>query len=227
MNKNRNSALRASRIGVFAGLYTVTSLIPISVFLGASSMLSLNLIVTPAIAILLTPIEAGIAALIGGLLALWIAPWTAMFGPTTLLLPLAGAFLGSLAFHKPKIGSPISIVFLAAIIFAYVGSRPEFPYWVTPHIVAIILAGVSIFSTPLKIRVPVIAFFATMCEQAAMLVQAVYVLQLPAVVFMTAFPLMIYERVIGTIGATFIVFGLARFIPMYFKRIFSISGIEK
>jgi len=219
MNKNRNTALRASRIGVFAGLYAVTSLIPISVFIGASSLLSLNLIITPAIAILLTPIEAGAAALIGGLLALWIAPWQAMFGPTTLLLPLAGAFLGSMAFHKRKIGSPLAVILLTAVVLSYLTSRSEFPYWIAPHIVAIILAGVSVFATPTKIRVPLNAFVATMCEQASMLVQAVYVLQLPSVVFMTAFPLMLYERAVGAIGGALIVFGVIRFIRNFFTSL--------
>ena len=220
MNRNRNVALKASRIGVFAGLYAVTSFIPISVFIGASSLLSLNLIITPAIAILLTPIEAGATALIGGLLALWIAPWQAMFGPTTVLLPFSGAFFGSMTFHKRKIGSPLAAIFLTAVFLSYLASRSEFPYWITPHIVAVILAGVSVFSTPLKIRVPVDAFVATMCEQAAMLVQAVYVLQLPAVVFMTAFPLMLYERAIGTIGGSLIIFGSLRSLPYFGNYLF-------
>lgn len=227
MNKNPNAALRAARIGVFAGLYTATSLIPISVFIGASSLLSLNLIVTPAIAILLTPIEACIAALIGGLLSLWIAPWQAMFGPATLLLPVVGAFVGSLVFHKRKIGSPLAAVFLGGITLSYLASRSEFPYWIIPHVVAIILAGISAFSTPLKIRVPLDAFVATMCEQATMLVQAMCVLQLPAVVFSAAFPLMLYERVIGTIGATLIVLGIVRFVPMNLKVVPSITGAAK
>lgn len=219
MNRNRNAALRASRIGVFAGLYTVISLIPISVFIGASSLLSLNLIVTPAIAILLTPIEAGAAALIGGLLGLWIAPWQAMFGPTTVLLPFAGAFFGSIVFHKRKIGSPLASIFLAVVVMTYLVARSEFPYWIAPHIVAIILAGVSVFGTSLKVRVPLNAFVATMCEQAAMLVQAMFVLQLPSVVFMTAFPLMIYERVIGTIGGTLLCYVLISFIqPTIFQN---------
>jgi len=215
MNKNRNAALRASRIGVFAGLYAVTSLIPISVFIGASSLLSLNLIITPAIAILLIPIEAGAAALIGGLLALWIAPWQAMFGPTTILLPFAGAFFGSMVFHKKKIGSPLAAIFLTTVALFYLTSRSDFPYWVVPHIVAIILAGVSVFSTPLKIRVPLNAFVATMCEQAAMLVQAVYVLELPSIVFLTAFPLMLCERIVGTLGASAIIYGLSKSSPSF------------
>ena len=225
MNRNRNAALRASKMGIFAGLYAVTSLIPISVFIGASSLLSLNLIITPAIALLLTPIEAGAAALIGGLLALWIAPWQAMFGPTTLLLPLAGAFFGSMVSHKRRIGSPLAAIFLATVVLSYLVSRSEFPYWIAPHVLAIILAGVSVFSTPLKVRVPLNAFVATMYEQAAMLAQAVYVLELPAVVFMTAFPLMLYERIIGTSGALIIVFGFARYVRVNLGSI--LNAVEK
>lgn len=205
----------------------MTGLIPISAFIGASSMLSLNLIITPCIAILLTPIEAGAAALIGGLLVLWIAPWQAMFGPTTLLLPLTGAFFGSMVYHRRRIGSPLAVIFLTSVVLSYLTSRSEFPYWIIPHLIALILAVVSMFSTPLKIRIPLNAFVATMCEQATMLVQAVYVLQLPSFVFMTAFPLMVYERVIGTMGAVFVVFGLARFAPTYFNALLSRSGVGK
>lgn len=219
MNESGNAALRASRVGVFAGLYAVTSLVPISVFVGAQSMLSLNLIITPCIAILLSPMEAVAAAVIGGLLALWIAPWQAMFGPTTVLLPLAGAFFGSMTFHKRKIGSLIAVIFLTLVVLAYLTLRSEFPYWIVPHIVAIVLAGVSVFSTPLKVRVPLNAFVATLCEQACMLVQAVYVLQLPYVVFLTAFPLMLYERLIATIGASIVVLGLSKLAPKHFHVI--------
>lgn len=217
MNENGNAALRASRVGVFAGLYAVTSLVPISVFVGGSSMLSLNLIITPVIAILLIPTEAAAAALIGGLLALWIAPWQAMFGPATVLLPFAGAFFGSMTFHKKKMGSPLAVIFLAAVVLSYLSSRSDFPYWIVPHMAALITAGVSMLSTPLKIRILLVAFVTTMCEQAAMLVQAVYVLQLPCIVFMTAFPLMLYERVIGLLGGSLIVYSLIRTIPKYFR----------
>lgn len=217
MSNNQDVVLKASRTGMFAALYAITSLIPISVFVGASSLLSLNLIITPTIAILLTPVEAGTAALIGGLLALWIAPWQAMFGPTTILLPFAGAFLGSMVFHKRKVGSLVAAIFLAAVVLAYLSSRSEFPYWIVPHVAAIILAGVLAFLTLLKMRVPLIALVSTMCEQACMLVQALYVLELPYVVFVTAFPLMLYERLIATVGASVIVLSLYKILPEYFN----------
>lgn len=210
---NKIYSLRAARIGVFAALYVITSFVPISVFIGASSMLSLNIVITPTIAILLNPIEAGAAALIGSVIALWLAPYQAIFGLTTIFLPLAGAFLGSLVYHKTKIGALLSVSFLLGVAWAYLMARGAFPYWVVPHVLAAFLSTLSGFLTPTRLQVVLSSFIVTMCEQAAMLIQAVYILQLPVIVFMTAFPLMIYERLIGTIGASMIVFGIMKFAP--------------
>jgi len=217
VNLGRSRAVRATRIGLFAALYTITSLIPISVFVGASSVLSLNLVITPAIAILLTPVDAGSAALLGGLLSLWVAPYQAMFGVGTILLPVVGASLGSLSFHKPKVGSTISGMFMISIVLSYLAVRPEFPYWIVPHVSAIFFSFVTVFFPSTKVRIVFCSFNATMCEQAAMLFQAVYFLRLPVIMFITAFPLMLYERLVGTIGATFLVLGFAKFASDYFN----------
>lgn len=113
-------ALVAARIGVFATLYVVLSLIPFSVFIGAPSFLTLNLIVTPVIVILLNPFEAFLASLFGGVITFYVAPFQAMFGPFTILLPIAGSAFGSLAYHKGKIGALATASFLiVAILYTY------------------------------------------------------------------------------------------------------------
>ena len=71
------------------------------------------------------------------------------------------------------------------------------------------------------------AYVSTMCEQGMMMIFAVHLLGLPWQVFPGILPLMVYERVIGTIGATFIVFGLVRFVPTYFKGILNSYGVGK
>ncbi len=214
MEKIQNKALRASRIGLFAALYAITSLVPISVFLGASSLLTLNLLVTPAIAILLTPIEAGFTALIGAILALYLAPFQAIFGIPTILLPVAGAFLGSLTYHKFKLGI-ITSIYLGVTSVAFIIKIPEFPYWVALHVTALVLAATSKLFTSRKIRIPVHTFIATMAEQATMMMLATYVLQLPWFVFAMAFPLMVYERFIGTIGGALIVYAFLKTASQY------------
>ena len=95
-----SSALRTAKVGVFAALYVVTSLIPISLFIGAPSFLALNLVITPIMAMLLSPIDALASSFIGGLIGIYIAPAQAMFGTFSILLPVAGATFGSLAYHK-------------------------------------------------------------------------------------------------------------------------------
>ena len=231
MTKNiiSTKALRASRIGVFAALYAVTSLIPISMFIGAPSFLALNLVMTPAIAILLLPIEALFASLFGGIIALFIAPMQAMFGPYTILLPVAGATFGSLTYHKTKLGASISALYLAIAISAYLIRNYPFPYFIILHSLAILVALASSFKsmTPLRVKIPMYAYVSTMCEQGMMMILAVHLLGLPWHVFLGILPLMVYERVIGTIGATFIVLGLARFVPTHFKGILSTSGVGK
>lgn len=225
----QGSALRASRIGVFAALYASTSFVPISMFIGAPSFLALNLIVTPAIAVLLPPIEALFASLFGGVIALYVAPMQAMFGPYTVLLPIAGATFGSLAYHRPKAGTYISALFLVGATSLYLVRNYPFPYFIMPHALAIFLVLASSFGlmTPAKVKIQIHTYISTMCEQGMMMIFAVYLLGLPWFAFPGIMPLMIYERVIGAIGSALVVIGLNRLIPAYFGASHSTSGTKK
>jgi hypothetical protein len=207
-----NKALRVSQIGVFASLYAITSMIPISMFIGAPSFLALNIIITPVIAVLLSPLEALFASLFGGTIAFYIAPAQAMFGPYTILLPVAGAAFGSLTYHKSKSGTFAGTIFLAFAISAYLIKNYPFPYFVIPHLIAIVVAILSVFQkmTPFHVKIPLYAYFSTMSEQGMMMVFAVHLLGLPWQLFVGILPLMIYERIIATIGATLIILALTR-----------------
>lgn len=222
MTKNVASfkALRTSRIGVFAALYVATSLVPISMFIGAPSFLALNLMITPMIAILLSPIEALFASLFGGIIAFYIAPMQAMFGPYTILLPVAGATFGSLTYHRTKLGALIGGLYLVAAISAYLIKNYPFPYFIIPHSLAIILALASSLKsmTPLHVKIPMYTYVSTMCEQGMMMILAVHLLGLPWQAFTGILPLMIYERILGTVGGTIVIFALMKTIPKYFNR---------
>jgi len=214
------TALMAARIGVFAALYIATSLIPVSMFIGAPSFLALSLIITPTIAVLLSPLEAFLASLFGGIIALYVAPFQAMFGPFTILLPTAGSTFGSLTYHKRKRGSFVTVLFLAATISAYLARNFPFPYFVIPHSMAILVVLITSFKkmTPLGISMPLYTFVATMCEQGMMMIFAVYLLALPWQAFVGILPVMVYERLLGTLGASAIVISLRKTIPKYFAQ---------
>jgi hypothetical protein len=212
VTSDQNRALRASRIGVFAALYVVLSLVPISMFIGAPSFLGLSLIITPVIAIVLSPLEAMFASLFGGIIALYVAPAQAMFGPYSILLPVVGATLGSLVYHKKAIGALISATFLSLAISAYLARNYPFPYFIVPHSAALVLALLTSFKrmTPFAVKIPLYTFVSTMLEQAMMMIFAVYLLGLPWEVFTGILPLMLYERIIGTVGATLVILALSK-----------------
>lgn len=205
-------AVRTAKIGVFAALYVATSLIPISIFIGAPSFLALNLIITPVIAVLLSPVEALFASLFGGIIAFYVAPMQAMFGPYTILLPVVGATFGSLAYHKTKLGALTTSLFLITAISAYLVKNYSFPYFVAPHSIALILVLISLIKrmTPIHMRIPIYAYISTMTEQGMMMIFAVHLLGLPWQAFVSILPLMIYERIIGTLGGVLIVFPIIR-----------------
>jgi hypothetical protein len=208
----RIEALRIARISVFAALYAVLSLVPISVFIGAPSFLALNLIITPVIAILLAPLEAFLSSLFGGIIAFYVAPFQAMFGPYTIILPVAGSTFGSLACHKGKLGALAAVSFLVAAISAYLVNNFPFPYFIVPHLIAMLMALIVAFkkATPTILKVPLYAFISTMCEQGMMMIFAVYLLGLPWQAFVGILPLMIYERIVGTLGGVLIAIPIIR-----------------
>jgi hypothetical protein len=220
MDKNTESrSLSTARIGIFSALYIVTSLIPISIFIGAPSFLALNLVITPIMAILLQPVEAFSASLIGGILSLYIAPGQAMFGLFSVMLPVAGATFGSQAYRKGKNGKMLAGLFLIGSISLYLIKNYPFPYFVAPHLIAFVVIAISVVKgmTTLKIKIPLYAYVSTMCEQGMMMIFAVHLLGLPWQVFTGILPIMLYERLVGTAGASLIILGLQRFAPHYFE----------
>ena len=212
-------SVRVSRIGIFAALYVATSFIPISMFIGAPSFLALNLIITPVIALILSPIDAFLTSVFGGTLSFYAVPSQAMFGPYTILLPVCGATFGSLAYHKGKSGALFALLFFLGSISSYLVVNYPFPYFVAPHLLAALFTIISLTRgmTPAKVKIPIFVFIATMSEQGMMMIFAVHLLGLPWEAFVGILPLMIYERLIATIGGTLLIFGLLKALPEYFN----------
>jgi len=210
---NRTDKTRElARIGIFSALYAILSLVPISVFIGAPSFLALNIMITPVIALLLNPMEAFFTSLFGGIIAFYIAPFQAMFGPYTILLPITGSTFGSLAFHKGKTGSLAAASFLTIAISAYLMKNFPFPYFIIPHSVALLTVLLASFKrmTSMSLKMFLYAFVSTMCEQGMMMIFAVYLLELPWQAFVGILPLMIYERFLGTVGAALLSISLVK-----------------
>jgi len=205
-----------SMIATFSAAYVVLSLVPVSPFIGGPSILSLNLIIVPLIAILLPPVQAFLTAFMGSLVVFFVFPAALanIFGPTMLLMPIAGSTVGSVvARAKSKILRTLALAYYAFMILLFVIRIPQVPYWVIPHTAALVVALFARRIAEPKLKVFALAFTATMAEQACMMVLASWYLMLPWQVFAIAFPLMLYERVLATLGGGFLAFCVKKYIP--------------
>lgn len=189
-------------------------------FIGAQSFLALNLIIPPVIAIMLSPSDAFLTSLFGGLLSFYAAPSQAMFGQYTILLPVCGATFGSLTYHKEKIGALATLLSLMRSISSYSIINYQFPYFVAAHSLACLLSVILLFRrmTPVQVEIPILAFVATMSEQG-MMIRAVHLLCLPWQAFVGILPLMLYERIVGTVGGTLVIFAPLKGLQRYFDQI--------
>jgi hypothetical protein len=211
-------SLKVARVGVFGALFAVLSLIPLTPFIGGTSLLTLNIIMTSTISIILKPTEAFFSALFGSVLGLYIAPHSAVFGPFTVLLPVVGAIMGSVAYHRPQL-APIVGIYLSCTI-AYFLINVLFFYWIIPHVIAAIAAFFAwSFEEKQQVRIPLHAFVTTMVEQGTMMTLAIYFLLKVYglewwTVFPPALPLMLAERSIGAIGGTLLSMALVQTIRL-------------
>lgn len=198
-----------TQIAILAALYAVAGLIPISVFIGAPSFLGLNLIITPVIAIMLSPFNAFLTAIIGGIISLYVAPSQAMFGVLSVSLPVIGAFFGSVAYHHKR-GGIVSAFFLFVATALYLIKNIAFFWFIIPHLVAALMVLIYPLINTFRFRTSLYVYVSTMCEQGIMMIFAAWMLGLPSFVFATILPLMLYERLVATIGGTIIALTIAK-----------------
>ena len=214
------TSLSLTRIALFASLFAVLSLVPLSPFVGGSSLLTLSIIITPTIALLLPPHEAFLSASCGSLVGIYISPISAIFGIASVAVPVTAATLGSLAYHRQRTAAVASLFLLLAITF-FLMNVPFF-FWIIPHVLALVLvSSFWLYKKEDVIRLSIYAFITTMIEQGMMMILAiVFLLDISAlpwqVIFPVALPFMIAERIIGTAGSTVLSKSLAKAMPKYF-----------
>ena len=116
-------------------------------------------------------------------------------------------------------GKILSTGFLTIAASLFLLRNYNNPLFVLPHVTAIVLLLLTLTEkiNPEKMKVPLYSFISTMCEQGMMMIFAVYVLGLPGIVFDGILPIMIYERLIATLGASLLIAAIYRSMPEVFK----------
>jgi len=222
--KGRSDTIRIVVGVVFAALYAVLALLPMSGFVGVggiTSVLSFAVIIAPLFGLMLGPTRGFVFGLIAGILAYMV---TLPFGtsvyiwlPLTILGPaVAGLFTGLAMKKITKIrgvrlpGPILTALFLAAIIVLY--EIPNYSAWwfMTPYMLAVIsvllLQVRSIEFDPDRqgslryLQLLPYTFIGAMLDHSVMAMGSVYLLALEPVVFgYIIFPLMLLERGLAAI----------------------------
>ncbi len=143
----RSISVHWALTGVFAAFHLVISLIPYSIVLGTSGIISLGLISGPLIGFLLGPIYGSISVLMGSYLAILFNPAVAVIGPFTPLATGAGALAaGGLRTGRVL---PVLTVYLASLVAFLVGPLWGIAYpFLLPHIASLSITVILLHPNP-------------------------------------------------------------------------------
>lgn len=199
---------------ILAALYAVLAVLPLSAFIGAASIISFAICIAPVFGIILGPVRGFAFGLIGAILAtilLMVMPANLyLVIPTIILGPaIAGLFTGLMVHRKTKFGPLITALYFAVIIILFLIPRPSAWIFMTPYILALVVAlalqfvGVGFDLTKVGatkyLQILPYTFVGAMLDHSMMAMGSVYILQLEAGLFIGIFPLMIVERAIATV----------------------------
>ncbi|TFG13818.1 hypothetical protein EU537_04990 [Candidatus Thorarchaeota archaeon] len=217
-----NSQTKILAVGVMlAAVYAVGNLIAISGFIGASGVvasISLAIVIAPLFGILLGPFRGASFGLIAGFLGAYISTFVAgvsLVVPTVIFGPAVSGFLTGLCTRRKKSllpGPLLTAIYLSLIIALYLIPNASAWWFILPYALAVVVSLVlqltDIRFNPNKqglmkyAQLIPLTYIGTMTDFSLMTVGAVYILNIPAIVFGTIiFPAMILERTISTIGS--------------------------
>jgi len=205
---------------ILAALYAVLAILPLSVFIGAASMISFAICIVPIIGIILGPLRGFAFGLMGGVLATMVLMVTPinlyLLMPTIILGPaIAGLFVGLSTRRITELGGIripgpfVTALYLLVIITLFLVARLEAWLFMTPYILAVVVAlGLQVVGiefdldkegTSKYLQIIPFTFLGSILDHSMMAMGSVFLLNLEAGLFIGIFPLMLLERTIATI----------------------------
>ncbi len=200
---------------MLAALYCVAALIPVSPFIGPfgfESSLTMAIFIAPLFGILLGPVRGFVYGLLGGLIAAFVSPLYLLV-PTIILGPAVSGLMTGLSLRPvTRIGSVrvpgpgITALYLLLVTLLY--EIPNYDAWWF-MVLYIVAAGIAAVLQILKVEIGSpqrstlgilpLSLIGTMTDFSMMTMGAVYLLNIPALIFGTViFPVMLVERLAAT-----------------------------
>jgi len=141
----RSRAYPWALTGVFAAIHLVITLIPFSISVSGSGLISFGMLSAPIVGFLLGPFFGTIAVLIGSYLGIFVNPEIALIGLATPIATSAGALAAGLIRAKKTIFVPI-IYIVAMLLYLLSPIGQQVPEFVWFHAIAFVLSLLLVIS---------------------------------------------------------------------------------
>lgn len=192
-----------------AAVYIISTLIPISPFIGGGpGFITAEIIMLPLLAALLRPPLAA-ASIIAGSLGMGLLRTSiySFFGPLGLLVPIVATVLGSVAFHyRAGLLFPWGYV-LGGAVYYIAFSQGGTSLWLVPYVI-VIVSIVAVLKMSGSLRTGFLAFYTAMSEQVGLNVLSISVLGLTGGTWTAITPFMFTERAVATLGGAALIVAL-------------------
>lgn len=192
-----------------AAVYIISTLIPISPFIGGGpGFITAEIMMLPLIAALLRPPLAAASIVAGSLgMALLRTSIYNFFGPVGLAVPIVATVLGSVAFHY-RTGPLFPWTYVLGGAVYYVAfSRGGTFLWLVPYLM-VIISIVAVLKMSGSVRIGFLAFYTAMSEQVGLNVVSISVLGLTGGIWTVITPFMFTERAVATLGGAALIVAL-------------------
>ena len=192
-----------------AALYVISTLFPISPFIGGGpGFITAEIVMLPLIAALLRPPLATASIVAGSLgMALLGTSIYGTFGPLGILVPIVATVLGSFAFHY-RFGFvlPWAYVFSGAVYYLLFSEGGTI-VWLIPYFI-VIVSPLAAFKLSGSLKVGLLSFYTAMSEQVTLNVISISVLGLVDGIWTIISPFMFVERTVATLGGAVLIVAL-------------------
>ena len=190
-----------------AAVYIVSTLFPVSPFIGGPGFITVEIVMLPVIAALLRPVLAGVSITVGSLgMALLRTSIYGFFGPLGLLVPIIATVLGSVGFHyRFGLFVPWAYVFGGAVY--YLAFSQGTLVWLIPYLI-VIVSPVAVLRMRGPFRTGFLSLYTAMSEQVGLNILSISVLGLVGGIWTAITPFMFSERAVATIGGAVLIVAL-------------------
>ena len=190
-----------------AAIYIVSTLFPVSPFIGGPGFITLEIVMLPVIAALLRPALAGVSITVGSIgMALLRTSIYGFFGPLGLLVPIVATVLGSVGFHY-RFGLFVPWAYVLAGAVFYLAFSQGTVLWLIPYL-AVIVSPIVVLRLSGLLKMGFLSLYTAMSEQVGLNVLSISVLGLVGAVWTGITPFMFSERTLATVGGAILIVAL-------------------